>query len=78
MSPNERPVSREVVDLQFQVINDKLDEILKQAKMTNGRVSRAEDDIIRLQERANPWTAGGLSSLLALGLGALYEFFKKS
>lgn len=78
MSPNERPVSREVVDLQFQVINDKLDEILKQAKLTNGRISDAEDDIIRLQERTGPWTAGGLSGLIALGLGALYEFFKKS
>ena len=78
MSPNERPMSREVVDLQFQVISDTLGEILKQAKMTNGRVSRGGDDIIRLQERANPWTAGGLSGLLALGLGALYEFFKKS
>lgn len=77
MAADERPLSREVVDLQFQVINDKLDKILDQARLTNGRVSKSEDDIIRLQERTGPWTAGGLSSLIALGLGALYEFFKR-
>jgi hypothetical protein len=45
MTPPDRPPSREVIDLQFAVINDKLDKILEQARLTNGRLRAAEKTI---------------------------------
>lgn len=44
MTP-EHPPAREVIDLQFRVVNEKLDQILAQALLTNGRLRAAEKTI---------------------------------
>lgn len=59
----------ELHDYQFQALEKKLDEILVQVTKTNGRMDRAEDDIIRLQERTSPAAA---STLTGTGLAILY------
>jgi hypothetical protein len=70
-------VSDELTSYQFVEINKKLDAILVQVKTTNGRVDKAEDEIIRLQERTGPWTAGGVLSGLGIVGYAIWEKLNK-
>jgi hypothetical protein len=69
--------SPEVITYRLADIDKKLDQILEQVKRTNGRVDRAEDEIIRLTERTGPWTAGGIVSGLGIVAYALWEKLSK-
>ncbi len=69
--------SPEVITYRLSAIDEKLDKILEQVKRTNGRVDNAEDNIIRLQERTGPWTAGGVLSGLGIVAYALWEKLSK-
>ena len=69
--------SPEVITYRLSAIDKKLDEILEQVKRTNGRVDKAEDELIRLTERTGPWTAGGVLSGLGIVAYALWERLNK-
>lgn len=71
-------------DVHLEYIRQRVDEILAQARLTNGRLGKAEDDIIRLQERmdANKTLGqGGLASGIISGLAfagwAIWERLSK-
>lgn len=67
----------EVLSYRLAEMDKKLDQILAQVKATNGRVDKAEDDIIRIQERTGPWTAGGILSGVSVIVYAVWDKFVK-
>lgn len=65
------------IDYHFETLNDKLDAILEQTKKTNGRVNKAEDDIINIKTSAKiaNWSFGILMPII-ISMG-VWIFFDK-
>lgn len=71
-------------DVHLEYIRLRVDEILAQARLTNGRLRTAEDEIIRLQERSDAnktlgqgGLASGIISGLALAGWAIWDRLSK-
>jgi ElaB/YqjD/DUF883 family membrane-anchored ribosome-binding protein len=71
------PFVREFFDERHAAVMSTLKSIADKQDVTNGRITKAEQEIVRLQERTHPWTATGVGAGLMGALMVAKEWLKK-